>query len=175
MPPAGLCKAGSEAERAPRFGFFLQGAAVDKLKSPSQTQTTHYNKFAAKRCPHVGKVPMARAFVGKGRNRWWTIAPRGPMQSGGRDRTSPPLWNFFGRHCGGQIKFAFTNTHNAMKQTGSEEPPARRQRADGARVFRVSSKPLVDHCPPRAYAKRGARPNEPPALEFFWRAPRWTN
>ena len=57
-----------ETERAHRFGIFLEGA----------------------------KMLTARTCFGECREAWWTIAPRKPMQSGGRDRTSPPLWNFFG-------------------------------------------------------------------------------
>ena len=81
----------------------------------------------------------ARTCFGKCREAWWTIAPRKPMQSGGRARTSPPLWNFFG----------------GLKN------------ADAPRALWKISVSMVDHCSPQAYAKRGARPTEPPALEFF--------
>ena len=50
-------------ERAHRFGIFLEEA----------------------------KMLTARTCFGKCREAWWTIAPRKPMQSGGRARTSPPL------------------------------------------------------------------------------------
>ena len=58
------------------------------------------------------------------------------------ERTSPPLWNFSG---GGK-------------------------NADGPHVLWKMSGSMVDHCPPQAYAKRGASPNEPPALKFVWRS-----
>ena len=115
LPPASLCKAVGEPERAPRFGIFLEAS---KMLTP-------------------------RACFGKFREAWWTIAPRGPMQSGGRDRTSPPLWNFFGT----------------------------RKNADAPHVLWKMSGSMVNHCPPRAYAKRGARLNETRALEFFDKPP----
>ena len=55
-------------ERAHRFGIFLEDS----------------------------KMLTARTCFGKCREAWWTIAPRRPMQSGGRARTSPPLWNVCG-------------------------------------------------------------------------------
>ena len=113
MPPAGLCKAGGEAERAPRFVIFLEAAknadAQRVFRKISESMVYHYP-------PRAYAKRVARP-------------------------SEPPALYFFGS----------------------------RQNAHVPRVFRKISKSMVDHCPPRAYAKRGPRPNEPPALEFFWR------
>ena len=94
LPPAGLCKAGGEAERAPRFVIFLEAA---RMLTPRA---------------HFKKIPKA----------WRTIALHGPMQSGRRARTSPPLCIFLGNppRC---AKFAYWS--GVSKRNGISRPVSR--------------------------------------------------
>ena len=148
-------KRARETKRARRFGIFLEDGKMLTLRACVAKFWKAWWTIAPRKLMQSGwrdrtspplwnflrssKMLTPRACFAKFREAWWTIAPRGPMQSGGRDRTSPPLWNFFG----------------SLKN------------ADASRALWKISGSMVDHCPPRAYAKRGARPNEPPALEFF--------
>ena len=108
-----------------------------------------------------------RACFAKFREAWWTIAPRGPMQSGGRDRTSPPLWNFLEaskiltpRACFEKFREAWLIiAPRGPVQSGARAPLwnfSGGRKNPGPHVLWKMSGSMVDHCPPRAYAKRGA-------------------
>ena len=115
IAPRGPCKAGGEAERAPRFEIFLEATTVDTLNLNSQPQTTQYKKLTMKCCTYVPKL-------------------RRKASRQETERASCLGFVVQGLRCA-QMKFEFTNSKNGVQTSGSKVLAASRQSAQGVRAF----------------------------------------